>query len=92
VGSRTPPPISTDGTGSGSLFHIQAISMMTARSPQITASVTNFTVRIRKNAAVNTAARTGVQPGPGRRTTYCGVASIGDVTMVSRRPVTAPGR
>ena len=58
----------------------------------MSATATNLTVSSMKKAAVKTAARNGVQPGRAARSTYCGAASIGDVTIVSRRPVGASGR
>jgi hypothetical protein len=63
-----------------------------ASTPQIIATTTSSTVSRRKKAAVKTAARTCIPPGPGMRMTYCGSASIGEVTMVSRPPVGAFGR
>ena len=63
-----------------------------ASTPQIAATTTSLTVSSRKKAAVKTAASTCVQLGPGIWMTYCGVASIGVVTSVSRPPVGALGR
>ena len=79
-----PPPMSWALPGSGSLGHIQTMTRTMARTPQIEAGITSFTVSSRKNAAVKTAASTGDQPGPGIRIKYCGAASIGEVMTVSR--------
>jgi hypothetical protein len=88
-----PPPISTGGWfGPGSVSHSQRITQATAKPPQARAGQTSLTVSSRKQAAVKKAARNGAQPGPGICTRYCGSAWIGPVTMVSRRPVGAPGR
>lgn len=56
------------------------------------AVVVHFSVSAKRNTAVLTPASTGYQLGPGRRSKYCGWASMGLVTIVSRVPVTTPGR
>ena len=60
--------------------------------PNAAASQTNCTVNERKKPAVPTAATRWLQLGPGMMARYCGRASTGLVTMVSRSPVTVPGR
>ena len=61
-------------------------------TPQMVAGTTSFAVRIRKKAAVKTAAITGDHAGIGMRSTNCGFASKALVTSVSRPPVADPGR
>ena len=88
-----PAPASTCFCGRWrSLLQTQRIRQQTVSTPQIALNVTAFTVSNKKKPAVNSAASSGHQDGPGMVCTYCGSARELLVINVSRAPVAVPGR
>ena len=93
IGTSIPAPISALSCLIGrSVSHSQRKVLNTATIPQKIAKGYACTVSERKNPAVKTAADTGQAEGPGISWRYCGSALIGEVIIVSRRPVALFGR